>query len=149
MEHESDSRRGGLRGNGCSEEARRMKIADVEAIVLESPDGNAPPSGSEKAAGVKYCLLLKVTTDEGITGWSDIETAPHVGVAAVNAPVSGVEAFDGLRSLVVGEDPFDVERLWDKVYRGTIYYGRRGVAMQVLSGLDIARRHILGKAGVR
>ena len=123
-----------------------MRITDVEAIVLESPHQNRAPEGSEEAAGVKHLLLLKVTTDEGITGWADVETAPHVGLAAVNAPASGVEAFDGLRSLVVGEDPFEVERLWDKVYRGSIYYGRRGVAIQVLSGFDIACHDLIGKA---
>ena len=123
-----------------------MRIADVEAMVLESPYENRPPEGDEEAAGVKHLLLLKVTTDEGIVGWADVETAPHVGAAAVNAPASGVEAFDGLKALVVGEDPFDIERLWDKVYRGSIYYGRRGVALQVLSGFDIACHDIIGKA---
>ena len=123
-----------------------MKITNVEPIVLESPYENTTPQGFEEAAGVKHCLLIKVSTDEGITGWADVETAPHVGAAAVNAPVSGVEAFDGLRSLVIGEDPFDVERLWDKVYRGTIYFGRRGVAIQVLSGFDVACHDIMGKA---
>jgi L-rhamnonate dehydratase len=123
-----------------------MKITNVEPIILESPYDNRPPEGSEEAAGVKHLFLLKVTTDEGITGWSDVETAPHVAAAAVTAPASGVGMFDGLRSLVVGEDPFDVERLWDKVYRGTIYFGRRGVAIQVLSGFDIACHDIMGKA---
>lgn len=123
-----------------------MKITDVEPIILQSPSQYAAPEGSEEAAGVTYCLLLKVTTDEGITGWSDVETAPHVGAAAVLAPETGSGVFEGLRSLVVGEDPFDVERLWDKVYRGSIYYGRRGVAIQVLSGFDIACHDIMGKA---
>jgi L-rhamnonate dehydratase len=123
-----------------------MKITNVEPIILESPYDNRPPEGSEEAAGVKHLFLLKVATDEGITGWSDVETAPHVAAAAVTAPASGVGMFDGLRSLVVGEDPFDVERLWDKVYRGTIYFGRRGVAIQVLSGFDIACHDIMGKA---
>jgi L-alanine-DL-glutamate epimerase-like enolase superfamily enzyme len=123
-----------------------MKITDVEAIVLESPYENRPPEGSEEAHGVKHCLLVKVSTDEGITGWSDVETAPHVGAAVVNAPASGAGVFEGLRHLVLGEDPFDVERLWDKVYRGTIYYGRRGAAVQVLSGFDIACHDIMGKA---
>ena len=123
-----------------------MKITDVEPMVLESPLDNRPPEGSEETAGVKHLLLLKVTTDEGITGWADVETAPHVGAAAVTAPASGAGMFDGLRTLVVGEDPFDVERLWEKVYRGSIYYGRRGVAIQVLSGFDIACHDIMGKA---
>jgi len=123
-----------------------MKITGVQPMVLESPYENRPPEGSEEAAGVKHMLLLKVTTDDGITGWADVETAPHVGAAAVSAPASGVEAFDGLAALVVGEDPFDVERLWDRVYRGSIYYGRRGVAIQVLSGFDIACHDIMGKA---
>src|SRR5690242_8300061 len=104
----------------------RMKITDVEAIVLEARHAIKAPQGSEEATGVKRCLLIKVSTDEGITGWSDVETAPHVGAAAVNAPASGMDMFEGLRALVVGEDPFDVERLWDKIYRGTIYFGRRG-----------------------
>jgi L-alanine-DL-glutamate epimerase-like enolase superfamily enzyme len=123
-----------------------MKITDVQAIILESPYENRPPTGSEEAHGVKHCLLLKVGTNEGITGWSDVETAPHVGAAVIDAPASGAGVFEGLKSLVIGEDPFEVERLWDKVYRGTIYYGRRGVAMQVLSGFDIACHDIIGKA---
>ncbi|MCC2599903.1 mandelate racemase/muconate lactonizing enzyme family protein [Sphingobacterium sp. FBM7-1] len=121
-----------------------MKITNVEAFILESPYENTAPEGSEEARGVKHCLLLKVSTDEGIIGWSDIETSSHVGVAAVNAP--NEPFFEGLRAIVLNEDPFDVERLWDKVYRHSIYYGRRGVAMQLLSGFDIACHDIIGKA---
>jgi len=122
-----------------------MKITNVEAFILESPYENRPPEGSDEAHGVKHCLLLKVSTDEGLVGWSDVETAPHVATAVVNAPESGAGVFEGLRCLVVGEDPFEVERLWDKIYRGTIYYGRRGAAMQVLSGFDIACHDLIGK----
>lgn len=123
-----------------------MKITDVEGIILDSRKEYGAPEGGEESAGVRYYMLLKVTTDEGIVGWADIETAPHVGASAVNAPATGSGMFEGLRSLVIGEDPFDVERLWDKIYRGTIYYGRRGVAIQMLSGFDIACHDIIGKA---
>lgn len=123
-----------------------MKITNVEAFILESPYANRPPEGSDEAHGVKHGLLLKVSTDAGLVGWSDVETAPHVAAMVVSAPESGAGVFEGLRSLVVGEDPFEVERLWDKIYRGTIYYGRRGVAMQVLSGFDIACHDLMGKA---
>jgi L-alanine-DL-glutamate epimerase-like enolase superfamily enzyme len=122
-----------------------MKIDNVEAIILESPYENRPPEGDEEAHGVKHCLLLRVSTDDGLAGWSDIETAPHVAAAAVTAPESGAGMFEGLRELVIGEDPFEVERLWDKVYRGTSYYGRRGVAIQLLSGFDIACHDLMGK----
>ena len=87
-----------------------------------------------------------MSTSDGLVGWSDIETAPHVAAAAVTAPESGAGMFEGVRELVLGEDPFEVERLWDKVYRGTSYYGRRGVAIQLISGLDIACHDLMGKA---
>jgi len=58
-----------------------MKITNVEAFILESPFDIRPPEGSDEARGVKHCLLLKVSTDEGIVGWSDVETSPHVGEA--------------------------------------------------------------------
>jgi L-alanine-DL-glutamate epimerase-like enolase superfamily enzyme len=87
-----------------------------------------------------------VSTDEGITGYSDVETQPHVASSAVNAPLSGSGAFEGLRHLVIGEDPFETERLWDRMYRGSIYFGRRGVAIQAMSGIDIACWDIKGKA---
>jgi L-alanine-DL-glutamate epimerase-like enolase superfamily enzyme len=57
----------------------------------------------------------------------------------------GVECFDGLRSLIVGENPLEVERLWYRMYRGSIYYGRRGAALQAMSAIDIALWDILGK----
>src|SRR5665648_46803 len=123
-----------------------MKIKNVECIVLDGGKPYQLPKNSEEAVGVRYVCLLKVETDEGIIGWSNIETQPHVAHAAVNAPISGSECFEVLKNIVVGEDPFDVEKLWNKIYKGTIYYGRRGVAIQVLSGFDIACWDIMGKA---
>lgn len=123
-----------------------MKITNVEAFILEGPQLYKAPDGSEEAVGVRHCLLIKVSTDEDIVGWSDVETAAHVGAAAVTAPASGMEMLDGIKSIAVGEDPFEVERLWDKIYRGTVYFGRRGAAIQALSGFDVACHDIIGKA---
>ena len=50
-----------------------------------------------------------------------------------------------LRDVLI-EDPLDVERLWQKMYRGLIYFGRRGIAIHAISGLDIALWDIKGKA---
>jgi L-alanine-DL-glutamate epimerase-like enolase superfamily enzyme len=123
-----------------------LKIKNVEGFVLKSDKNYSNPAGSEEAPGVAYCFLMKVTTDEGITGWSDVETAPHVANAILSAPKTGSGLFEGLRELAIGEDPLETERLWDKIYRGTIYYGRRGAAIQALSGFDVACHDIIGKA---
>jgi L-alanine-DL-glutamate epimerase-like enolase superfamily enzyme len=92
--------------------------------------------------------LVRVSTDAGITGYSDMETSATVAKAAVEAPSwsePGVECFEGLASLMIGENPLEPERLWYKMYRGSVYYGRRGVAIQAISAIDIALWDIMGK----
>lgn len=124
-----------------------MKIIDVRVLVLKAPDDYGASDGGEEAHGIKYLGIVRVETDAGITGYADLETQPHVARAIVDAPSEGsVSGFYGLRSVLLGEDPFDVERLWDKMYMGSVYYGRRGAALQVISGIDIALWDIIGKA---
>lgn len=71
-----------------------MKITDVEAIVLETGKDYANPADGAEAHGVRFVSLVKVVTDEGIVGWSDVANQPHVGHAIVNAPSSGVRGFE-------------------------------------------------------
>lgn len=126
-----------------------MKITDVEFLVLKSEGLYHKPEGAEEPPGPTYMGLVKVTTDSGITGYSDVETSAPVAKACVDAPKwsqdDGMEFMDGLRSLLVGENPLEVERLWYRMYRGSIYYGRRGAAMQAISAIDIALWDICGK----
>lgn len=122
-----------------------MKITDVEAMVLDTGKDYANPAEAGEAHGVRFVSLLRITTDEGLTGWSDIETQPHIGKAIVNAPSSGVVGFESLRAALIGEDPLERERLWQKCSRYMAYYGRRGAGMQMLSGADIALWDLTGK----
>src|SRR6185437_100163 len=125
-----------------------MKITNVEVLVLKSPGLYNRPDGSEEPLGPTYMGLVRVSTDAGITGYSDMETSAPVAKAAVEAPSwsePGNECFEGLASLIVGENPLEPERLWYKMYRGSIYYGRRGVAIQAISAIDIALWDIMGK----
>jgi L-rhamnonate dehydratase len=117
-----------------------VKITDVEAIVLRQPvldDGIADGSQDD--------LIVLVHTDEGITGIGEVDSAPEAVRALVNASSSHAIA-NSLHDLLVGEDPTDVERLWQRMYRGLIYIGRRGIALHALSGIDIALWDIAGKA---
>ena len=123
-----------------------MKITNVELLILDTGKNYPDPSVAVEAHGVRFIALLKITTDEGITGWSDIETQPHVARAIVEAPSGGQIGFEGLRTALVGEDPLERERLWQKMYRYMAYYGRQGVGMHLISGADIALWDIAGKA---
>jgi L-rhamnonate dehydratase len=117
-----------------------LKITDVEAVVLRQPavdDGIADGSQDD--------LVVLVHTDEGITGIGEVDSAPEAVAALVHAPASHAIA-NSLRELLIGEDPLDVERLWDKMYRGVIYIGRRGIAIHAISGVDIALWDLKGKA---
>jgi L-alanine-DL-glutamate epimerase-like enolase superfamily enzyme len=125
-----------------------VKIKNVEVLVLKSPGLYNRPEGAEEPQGPTYMGLVRVSTDAGITGYSDMETSASVAKAAVEAPSwsePGMEFFEGLASLLIGENPLEPERLWYKMYRGTIYYGRRGAAIQAISAIDIALWDIMGK----
>jgi L-alanine-DL-glutamate epimerase-like enolase superfamily enzyme len=117
-----------------------LKITDVEAIILRQPDVD-----TSKADGSQDALIIRVHTDEGITGIGEVDSLPSVIKAIVDAPPSHAVA-SGLKHLLVGENPLEIDRLWEKMYRGSIYYGRRGPAIHAMSGIDIALWDIKGKA---
>ena len=52
----------------------------------------------------------------------------------------------GLRSLLLGRDPTDVEAIWEELYVGTCMTGRRGGLVHAIGALDIALWDICGKA---
>lgn len=116
-----------------------MKITEVETIHLRLP------TIEEECNGTQDALLVMITTDSGLVGIGEVDSSPHVVKAIFDAPYSHTLAC-GLRQLLVGEDPRDVERLWEKMYRGTLYFGRRGAAIHAISGADIALWDLLGKA---
>jgi L-alanine-DL-glutamate epimerase-like enolase superfamily enzyme len=64
---------------------------------------------------------------------------------AIDGPFSHTTA-TGLAQVVIGEDPFETERLWHRMYRANIYGGRRGAGFHAISGIDIALWDIKAKA---
>ncbi len=116
-----------------------MIITDVKAIVLRLPEI------STAADGTQDDLIIVVETDEGITGYGEVDTAPFVGKAVVDAYMSHGTCY-GLREVVVGSDPFDYEQIWSEMWARTYYYGRSGPVLHVMSGIDMAIWDIMGKA---
>ncbi len=117
-----------------------MEITDVIVHTL-SVEGIE----SEKADGSQDAAVIEVETDEGITGIGEADSSPAVVQAIVDAPVSHDKS-QGLRQLLVGQDPFDVEVLWNEMFDKTYFYGRKGAAITAISGVDMALWDIIGKA---
>src|SRR5689334_2940772 len=116
-----------------------MKITDVEAIYLRAPQVKEQCDSGQDA------LVVKVSTDAGITGIGEVDSLPLAVKGAIESPFSHTTAC-GLAQVVLGEDPFRTEYLWHKMYRANIYGGRRGAGFHAMSGIDMALWDIKGKA---
>jgi L-alanine-DL-glutamate epimerase-like enolase superfamily enzyme len=116
-----------------------MKITDVQAIHLSLP------TIARRSDGTQDALIVRVETDAGITGLGEVDASPLVAKAAIEAPMSN-SVTTGLREVVLGHDPFEIERLWHTMYQASRYAGRRGLFIHAMSGIDLALWDILGKA---
>jgi L-rhamnonate dehydratase len=119
-----------------------MKITRVEAIHLRLPDVN------ERCDGSQETLVVKVHTDGGIVGIGEADTSSHVAKAIIEAPLSH-KICRGLAECVIGQDPFEIDRLIHRMYEGAIFFGRQGAVIQAMSGVEIALWDIVGKATQR
>lgn len=119
--------------------ASDLKITGVEALYLRLPQVKAQCDSGQDA------LIVKVTTDAGITGYGEVDSNPLAVKGCIEGPFSHT-ATTGLAHVLIGEDPFRTEYLWHKMYRANIYSGRRGIAIHAMSGIDLALWDIKGKA---
>ena len=114
-----------------------MRIVDVEAYLLRGEQRYcATHDDVEAVDNGDWQLLVCVVTDEGLSGWSDIETLPAAARACIRGPGLSVLGFRSLRDLLVGQNAEDIDALWQRMFVGTSYYGRRGVAVHCLSAID-------------
>ncbi len=114
-----------------------MRITEVEPILLRGGEAYGSRTGADEATdNGDWQLLIRIATDEGLTGWADVETLAPAAVAIIAGQGMATLGFHTLGELLIGENPLDCERLWDKLYVGSAYYGRRGIAMQCISAID-------------
>lgn len=125
-----------------------MKITRVETIALRD-DANGTvahwnpsfsESGGEHASLGGYDFtVVRINTDEGISGIGQCE-APSLVIDAI------IRSTLGLEVLLIGEDPTEVQRLWQKMYDATGVFGRRGVVIGAIGAIETALWDIAGKA---
>jgi L-rhamnonate dehydratase len=82
-------------------------------------------------------LVVEVFTDNGLVGIGNAALAPQVTKQVIDLY---------LKPLLIGRDPWDVEFLWQNMYRKTMAFGRKGIGMVAISAIDIALWDILGKS---
>jgi D-galactarolactone cycloisomerase len=112
-----------------------VKIVDIRTTPLscrcEPPYGSAGGMQARRGA-----LLVEIETDERVIG---------TGEAGLGGGVTRDVIDKTLRPMLLGEDPLLIEGLWQKMFARTRQYGRRGIVMNAISGIDIALWDIAGK----
>ncbi len=118
-----------------------MKITAVEPIHLRVPVVEAIPDGTLDV------LVVLIHTDEGLTGIGEVTSQSYVCKACFEAPRSAARRH-GLTSILLGEDPTDVERLWEKMYYETNRYGRSSRALAGCRPSHVAQRRLPQRAPI-
>ena len=114
-----------------------MRIRDIEVINLhyEYPESERFRYAGGVCTG-RLTSLVKVFTDDGPVGLGSVYSHPELVRTIIERQ---------LRPALVGDDPLDIERIRDKAYNLTRWYGRKGAAVSALGGIDIALWDIAGK----
>jgi L-rhamnonate dehydratase len=103
------------------------------------------PSVQSKTASSQDSVLVRVRTDCGLEGIGEADSSPEVVKAIVDAPFSHNIAC-GLRKILIGENPLETGRIWDKMARRTMYFGRKGAGITAMAAVDMALWDLKGKA---
>ena len=116
-----------------------MKVTNIEPIVIAA-QLDKPWKIGTAVFRTMSATLVRVETDEGISGIGECLTrfAPEAAAAVVEKI---------LKPVVIDQDPFEVELIWDKMYG--VMRGRghsKGFVLEAMSGVDIALWDIMGKA---
>ncbi|HEY3943851.1 MAG TPA: mandelate racemase/muconate lactonizing enzyme family protein [Solirubrobacteraceae bacterium] len=117
-----------------------MRITGIDCYVLLQPafDTTAASSAQDD-------IVVEIHTDEGISGVGETDVNPWIARACIEAPGTHNMGL-GLRELLIGIDPLDVEDIWERMYVGSAMNGRRGAVINAIGALDIALHDLRGKA---
>ena len=123
-----------------------MKIEAIETIVLRIPFTSGGNADTEVWGGKAWqtadALLVKITTDTGITGWGEA-----FGYNVIPATKAAIDHM--LAPVCVGRDPLAIDSLTLELQQRLHIFGRGGPVIYGLSGIDIALWDIAGKAAGR
>lgn len=110
----------------------------MDLLARESePSKTADQTASMTTFTFHDWLVVEIFTDNGLVGIGNAALSPQVSKQVVDVH---------LKPVLMGADPWDIELLWQHMYRKTMAFGRKGIGMAAISALDIALWDILGKS---
>lgn len=115
-----------------------LAITDVQAVFCRLDEIDA-----ERCDGTQDTLLIFVTASDGTVGVGEVDSAPLVAQAVVDAEPSHLIA-RGLRSILLGRNPLDLDVCWHAMVEQSRYLGG-GATMHAISGVDIALWDLAGR----
>jgi L-alanine-DL-glutamate epimerase-like enolase superfamily enzyme len=100
---------------------------------------------SDACSSAQDDLVVVIHTDEGISGIGETDTNPWVARECIRARGTHCMGL-GLEEMLLGENPLEPERIWQKLYSGSKMTGRRGAVICAIGAIDMALWDIRGKA---
>ena len=91
----------------------KLRIIEIVCHVLLAPDFD--PSFTSSA---QDSLVVIIRTDGGVEGYGECDVNPWMAKACIEAPGTHTMGLS-MKDMLLGEDPFDIGRLWSKIYLGT------------------------------
>ena len=119
-----------------------LKITGLETDLLRFPPGKPFADAIHNFGTESGGVVLRLTTDAGITGWAYISFGMIAGGPWVVQTILEQE----VRAVLVGQDPTFPKRLRAGLWKTTEYHGVQGVVQFAIAAADIALWDILGKA---
>ncbi len=143
-------------------EKSRLKITSVRLVRVRPRKplpSYAPAPGSWSTGGVEVANPMSIypeykamrslfQPDPGKlpSFWVEIATDKGVKGYGQGGPAGGAIVEGHLVKLLLNEDPFNLERIWDILWRSTMSYGRMGAVVHAISGVDLAIWDLVGNA---
>jgi L-rhamnonate dehydratase len=115
------------------------KIARLEVIPVYSPE--ASPDDLD---GTTDTVIVKVFDEEGRYGFGETDAPPQVVKSFLEMPTAHLWSRNA-SEILIGADPVETAGLWQKLYEGTFWPGRRGLGLHAISAIDIALHDLAGK----
>ena len=118
----------------------KLKITEIECHVLLAPDFNP---GYTSSAQDSFVVVIR--TDGGVFGIGECDANPWMAKACIESPGTHTMGLS-IRDMIIGQNPFDIGAIWNRLYVGTAMNGRRGMVIHALSAVEMALWDLCGKA---